>query len=171
MFASGGYVPSMAELIARVEMVRTTADGGGDLCDVVTGMGATPELALAKLRSAGEALGQQLLEAKAAKAEATWAAGAAERKAAALAAYDKDAEEKAKKGVHVAPFVWPPRGQEYREYALRPQREGWWSGRFEIVGVRLTPTPEESGRTSWLAYGTLAWAEESQNEQGKSKTG
>ena len=150
----------MAESIARVEMIRTTADGGGDRCDVVTGIDATPELALAKLRSAGEALGQQLLEAKAEKAEATWAAGAAEREAAALARYNKDAEEKAKKGVHVAPFVWPPRGEEYREYARRPQREGWWSGRFEIVGVRLTPTLEESGRTSWLAYGTLAWAED-----------
>jgi hypothetical protein len=159
MFALGGYVPRMAEWIARVEMIRTTADGGGDRCGVVTGMGPTPELALDELRHAGEALGQRLFQEKAEAAEAAEADKAAKREAEARAAYETDRDARAKDGVHVPPFRWPPRGWEGARG--RPRREGWWSGRFEVVGVRLTPTPEEGGRSGWLAYGTLAWAGES----------
>ena len=49
----------MVDSAARVVRIRTTQDDGGPACGIVTGMGATPELALDELRHEAEGLAQQ----------------------------------------------------------------------------------------------------------------
>lgn len=142
----------MVEWTARVVMIRTTRDGDGRWCGIVTGMGATPELALAELRREGEALGQQVGQ------EAAQAAQVA-KKAAKKAADDRRAEirhrEAARDGVHRPPAGFQQQAEE--SVGDKPQDDGPRYWRFEVVDVRLTPAPEEGGRSGWLAYGTLAW--------------
>jgi hypothetical protein len=49
----------MVDSAARVVRIRTTQDDGGRACGIVTGTGATPQLALAALRREAEGLAQQ----------------------------------------------------------------------------------------------------------------
>jgi hypothetical protein len=148
----------MVEWIARVEMIRTTADGGGGWCGVVTGMGATPELALAELRREGKELGRRLVQEEAEAVETAEAAKAAERQAKDRTDYEarriKVLEEEHR---HLVPYEADLQARE-REAAHRrkPRDEGPRLRRFEVVDVRLTPALEEGGRSGWLAYGTLA---------------
>src|SRR5260370_1744289 len=89
----------MVERIARVVRIRTTRDGGGRACGIVTGMGATPQLALAELRREAEGLAQQA--GQEAKEAAEKAAQEAAEKAAQEAA-EKAAQEAAGKAAQEA---------------------------------------------------------------------
>jgi hypothetical protein len=162
----------MVEWITRLEMIRTTADGGGGWCGVVMGMGATPELALAELRGQGEELARRLVQEEAEAfeaAEAVKAAKAAGRLAEARDAYEarriKVLEEEHR---HVVPWEAVLEGEKRQAWrGLEPRDDRPRLCRFEIVDVRLTPAPEEGGRDGWLAYGTLAWAGQPQNPEGR----
>src|SRR5260370_42658387 len=59
MSVRAGYFPQMRDWITRVVRIRTTHDGAGRARGIVTGMGATPRLALAELRREAEGLAQQ----------------------------------------------------------------------------------------------------------------
>jgi hypothetical protein len=160
----------MVEWITRLEVIRTTADGCGGWCGIVTGMDATPELALAELRREGEELARRLVEEESEAFEAAEAAKAAEavrRLAEARDAYEarrmKVLEEERRRLV-----PW--------EVVLEEEKRKVWLGleprddrprlcRFEVVDVRLTPALEEGGPGGWLAYGTLAWVGESRSHR------
>jgi len=47
-----------------------------------------------------------------------------------------------------------------RETAPPDRRAHSRSWQFEVVDVRFTPGPIESGDSGWLAYGTLTWKDE-----------
>jgi hypothetical protein len=141
----------MVKWIAQVETIRTTADGAGSSCGVVTGRGATPEQAQAELRRTGEELAWRLVQEEAAVEADKAAKGVAEERAAYEAESDRVQKE------------------EHRVRVPLPREREPWHGRkprffrFEVVDVRLTPAPEEGGRSGWLAYGTLARLGEPQN--------
>ncbi len=118
----------MANWTARVVTARTTCDDAGRACDVVTGTGVTPELALAALQAKAEEAAQQ--EAR-------------QRE-------EKIAEESRHPGL--VAFILETQPPERRA----PGR-AW---QFEVVDVRFTPGPIESGDSGWLAYGTLSWRDE-----------
>jgi hypothetical protein len=155
----------MVKWIAQLETIRTTADGAGSSCDVITGMGTTAELALAELRRAGEELARRLVQEGAEEAEADEADEATKREAKKRADYEAQGErllrEKnrvqipypahVKAEIRAAPWRYQPRDGGQRLF------------RFEVVDVRLTPAPEKGGRGDWLAYGTLARLGEPQN--------
>ena len=175
MFARGDIFPRMVEWITRLEMIRTTADGCGGWCGVVTGMDASPELALAELRRQGEELGRRLVQEEAEALEAVEAANAAEaarRLADARDAYERYRIEKLEKErVHVPPWEAVLEGETRKAWhGLEPRDGRPRLCRFEVVDVRIMPAPEEGGRGGWLAYGTLARVDEPQNPQGRSKT-
>jgi hypothetical protein len=118
----------MVDWTARVVGIRTTRDGGGRACGIVTGMGATPQLALDDLRSEAEGLAQQVGQEATEAAKADWEA----------------AKQAAGRRGEPPPPVLPWRSATKRlDY------------RFEVVDVRLTPTLMEDGGSGWLAYGTL----------------
>src|SRR5260370_8232272 len=87
MSVRAGYFPQMRDWITRVVRIRTTHDGAGRARGIVTGMGATPRLALAELRREAEGLaqqaGQEAQAAQAAREAAEKAAREAAQKAAA----------------------------------------------------------------------------------------
>ena len=162
----------MVKWIAQVEILRTTADGGGDWCGVVTGMGATPELALDGLRREGEALGQRLVQKDAEAIEAAEAKKWADEERAEENRRADEARRRADEGLprkHPVPIeVW----RKHQEGRLGKRRgEGSWIGRFEVVDVRLTPAPEEGGPSGWLAYGTLAREGEPRTDREDRKQG
>ena len=152
----------MVKWIAQLETIRTTADGGGSSCDVVTGMGTTAELALAELRRAGEELARRLVQEEAEEAEAD---EADEREAKKRADYEAQGEKllKEKNRVQI-PYAAHVKA-EIRAAPWRYQSRdgGQRFFRFEVVDVRLTPAPEDGGRGGWLAYGTLARVSEPKN--------
>jgi hypothetical protein len=156
----------MGDWIARVVRIRTTRDGGGHACGIVTGMGATPQLALAELRREAEGLAEQAGE------EAKEAAGKAAQAAAGKA--DEEAAEAARRraqdraaSVHPVPARSSGRPASALGFGVAPSSSGprrvvpsssgpreW---RFEVVDVRLMPALMEGRGSGWLAYGTLAW--------------
>jgi hypothetical protein len=153
----------MRDWIARVVRIRTTCDGAGRARGIVTGMGATPQLALAELRREAEGLAQQAgQEAQAAREAAEKAA----RKAAAEAA-EKAAEVARRRaqdltdgGRRVSARLASGRPEPQMAGGQRsaiPVDSGPPEWRFEVVDVRLTPALMEGGGSGWLAYGTLAW--------------
>ena len=140
----------MVEWTVRVVRIRTTHDGGGRECGVVTGMGATVELALAELQHKGEALGQRLAQ----EAAEAFEADEARFRAAEEAAEEDRREREAARGHRTIPIeAW--RGQQAPRWARRLAKwpRYWW---FEVTDVRLTPAPMEGGCSGWQAYGTLA---------------
>lgn len=147
----------MVEWTAQVEMIRTTCDGSGDWCGVVTGMGSNPELALAELRRRGQELARRLVQEKAEAYERDKADRAAKSDAEERAAYKAESDRMQKDEHRVrVPYETMKAGQR-RAYPYRERRdEGPRLFRFEVVDVRLTPAPEENERSGWLAYGTLA---------------
>jgi hypothetical protein len=145
----GGYLPPMVKWTVRVETIRTTADGAGSSCGVVTGKGATPEQAQAELRRAGEELARRLVQEEEAAEADKAAKGEAEERAAYETESDRVQKEEhlvrvPRSAVLAAREREPRRGRKPRLF------------RFEVVDVRLTPAPEDGGRGGWLAYGTLA---------------
>ena len=60
----------MAYRTARIVTARTTCDDAGRACDVVTGVGATPELALAALQAKAEEAAQKEARQREEKIEA-----------------------------------------------------------------------------------------------------
>jgi hypothetical protein len=160
--------------------LRTTNGASGPARCIVTGMGATPELALAVLRQAAEEEAQRAGERAAQAAEALEADITREREARQeRPEKDRLREERRRqeerretyykqhpehRGHGVPAWVLGPRTEEVAGDKLRPvkppddvprdvgPREYW----FEVVDVRLTPAPGEGGGGGWLAYGTLA---------------
>ena len=118
----------MAHRTARVVTARTTCDDVGRACDVVTGMGATPELALAALQAKAEEAAQEEARHREEKI-------AGESRLPGLLAFIRETE--------------PPDS--------RAHSRSW---QFEVVDIRFTPGPIESGESGWLAYGTLTWKDE-----------
>lgn len=157
--------------------LRTTSGASGSACGIVTGMGATPELALGVLRQAAEEEARRAGESAAQAAEALEADIKMEREARwkrevkdrprlqaeRLEEYYKQHPEH--RGMGAPPWVLRPRTEKVAGDKPRPvkppddvprgvgPREYW----FEVVDVRLTYAPGEGGASGWLAYGTLAW--------------
>jgi hypothetical protein len=154
----------MVEWTAQVEMIRTTRDGSGGWCGVVTGMGGNPEQALAELRRRGQELARRLVQEKAEAHETDKADRATKSEADERAAYKAESDRVQKEEHRVrVPYEAMKAGQR-RAYSYRqPRDEGPRLFRFEVVDVRLTPAPEENERSGWLAYGTLARLSESQD--------
>lgn len=99
----------------------------------------------------------------------------------ALAALEREAEERAAKAAeqtarheaeppqkttaknppaavgHKTGPVYPDRPQPAKPAPAKPQDDRPWHHVFEVVDVHLTPAVLENGRSGWLAYGTLAW--------------
>jgi hypothetical protein len=158
---------------AGVVTLRTTNDAAGRAVCIVTGMGATPELALVKLRKAAEKETQRVGEQTAQAAEAHETDVMRETKARQEREEDDRFREEVRR--------WEERLKRYYDEhpgtrdtgvphivgprptrAVKPPddeprdagpREYW----FEVIDVRLTPTPGKGERSEWLAYGTLAW--------------
>ena len=154
----------MVEWTAQVEMIRTTCDGSGGWCGVVTGIGGNPEQALAELRRRGQELARLLVQEEAEAYETDKADKAAKSEAQERAAY-KAESDRVQKEEHLVrvPYEAMKAGQRRIYPDRQPRDEGPRLFRFEIVDVRLTPAPEEDGRSGWLAYGTLARLSESQD--------
>lgn len=134
---------------ADVVRVRTTHDGVGRTCDVVTGMGATPEQALETLRSEAKRTAQKL--------EQQAAEEGIEKTAIPLQHIDHQEERG-----HESPHM---RTRHKIRTATRvtkptPSKSKHMSWQFEVVDVRLTPGPVDDKGSGWLAYGTLAWEDE-----------
>jgi CO/xanthine dehydrogenase Mo-binding subunit len=150
----------MVQWAADVVRMRTTHDGNGGACGVVTGMGATAEAALAALRREAEALAQQLGEQAVQADEAAEKASDDRRVQARRRELEKLREEKLSRGVHPVPTGHQLEMEESRR--RKPRDKGPWYWRFEVVDVRLTPGLMEGGGSGWLAYGTLALEDEPQ---------
>ena len=118
----------MAYRTARIVTARTTCDDAGRACDVVTGVGATPELALAALQAKAEEAAQKEAQQREERI-------AGESRLPGLVAFLRE--------------TVPPDSQAHGR-----------SWQFEVVDVRFTPGPIESGDSGWLAYGTLTWKDE-----------
>jgi hypothetical protein len=152
----------MVEWTAQVEMIRTTYDGSGGWCGVVTGMGGNPEQALAELRRRAQELARRLIQEEAEAYEADKTDKAAKSEAEERAAYKAESDRVQKQEHRVrVPYEAMKAGQRRIYPDRQPQDEGPRLFRFEVVDVRLTPAPEEDGRSAWLAYGTLARLSES----------
>jgi len=137
------YLPRMMEWIGRLVAIRTTSDGAGPACRVITGLGATPDQALAKLRNETESwLAQEAQMVQEANDE---------EDANRNVAYEewrknhKETPEELRTGIRIPPHL-APRGPR------RPPEER----RFEVVDLRLVPARLEGEASGWLAYGTLA---------------
>ena len=164
----------MVEWITRVETIRTTSDGAGSSCGVVTGKGATPEQAQAELRREAEELAQRLVRKEAEADEAAKAVEAADREAKRSADHEALSRRMLEeKNIHIPPYR-AVEAREQEEDAIRQllddqlRDEGPRLRRFEVVDVRLTPAPED-GRGGWLAYGTLARVSESKELTGETE--
>lgn len=119
-------------VMVRVVGIRTTRDGGGRACGIVTGMGSTPQVALDELQRAAEDLGQQ-------PAQEAEEAAKADREAAVKA--NREAVEKAE--------------QERAKEALREARR-----REQALKAGVNPGPvKPSGRhSSARPRGGQPWA-------------
>ena len=161
----------MGDWIARVVRFRTTRDGRGRACGIVTGMGATPQVALAELRREAEELAQQAGQAD---EEAAQKADQEAAQRAAQGADERRRQQAAKEARRPAqgpgpkghPVAAEPRGPDgelirvvpgtSRPPRVVPSSTGPREWRYEVVDVRLTPAPMKGGGSGWLAYGTLA---------------
>src|SRR6266851_595519 len=114
MSVRAGYFPQMRDWITRVVRIRTTHDGACRARGIVTGMGATPRLALAELRREAEGLAQQAGQ----EAQAAQAAREAAEKAA------REAAEKAVRGCRCPLDARPDGGRGQRLAGLRDTGPG-----------------------------------------------
>lgn len=122
----------MVHWTAAVVAVRTTHDDSGRVCgDVVTGLGATPELALAALQAKAEEVAQKVGQYAAEQVDA--AREAAQRHLA--------------EGDRTNMILYTGLGSP----------DGDMSWEFEVVDVRLTSGPIAGRDSGWLAYGTFTW--------------
>ena len=159
----------MVDSAARVVRIRTTQDDGGPACGIVTGMGATPQLALDELRHEAEGLAQQAgreaneVFEKAGPGGLYAAAKEKARKAAEKTGGWKPSMEERRSAKTPRYVHGPPEGAPRRMASGSgpPGVVPSWSRprewRFEVVDVRLTPALMEGEGSGWLAYGTLAW--------------
>jgi hypothetical protein len=152
----------MSDWAARVVVIRTTDDGGGRACGIVTGMGATPVAALGELRREAQELAQQ--EGPAAQAATpagpAWRPRPRRSRSVAWAATPTNTD------LAGAAMVRAQGGGNRGRAATAADHARGWGGlepassepqvlRFEVVDVRLTPGVMEGGVSGWLAYGTL----------------
>jgi hypothetical protein len=169
----------MRDWKAGVATLRTTSNAAGRARCIVTGIGATPELALVELRKAAEKEAQRAGERVAQAAEAREAHEAnvmreteAQQERAEEDRFQEEVrrwEERLERYYREHPGT---RGTGVPVHAVGPRptraanrnkrddeprdagpREYW----FEVIDVRLTPAPGKGGGRGWLAYGTLAW--------------
>jgi hypothetical protein len=153
----------MVDSAARVVRIRTTQDDSGGACGIVTGMGATPQLALDELRHEAEGLARQAgREANEVFEKAgPGGLGAASKEKARKAAGKTGAWKPERRSAETSGLVHGPPEGARRRMAGPPGVVPSWSRprewRFEVVDVRLTPGLMEGGGSGWLAYGTLAW--------------
>jgi hypothetical protein len=147
----------MVQWAADVVRIRTTHDGSGRACGIVTGMGATAEAALAALGRQADALAQLEGKRAAQAAEAAEAAEEAAREAAYARFLETRNEEMLSHGGARPVTQSEIRYRQQQEAARgKPREDGPRRWQFEVVDVRLAPAPAEGGG-GWLAYGTLAW--------------
>jgi hypothetical protein len=145
-----GTFPYMGSWVGRVVRVRTSSGGTGEAYDVIMGVGASPQRALAALRSEAREWVRRMAEAPVRPAEGT--------PTRSVTPAGRSHDRKVTGAGHVVraePIG--PRAEERRK-ALREQRvahSGQPERRFEVVGVRLTAGVLEGGESGWLAYGTL----------------
>jgi hypothetical protein len=135
----------MAYWTASVTRMRTTSSGGGNAVGIVTGMGATPERALAALRKQAEQLAQQAGEQAAEKAAEK--AEEAAKKAQAERRAEYESKMRAASGGRGRP-PWeadhrPQRAQMPRMSTARRD------SRFEVIDVRLTPPRTRIPAAGW----------------------
>src|SRR5216683_1536940 len=158
MSVRAGYFPQMRDWITRVVRIRTTHDGAGRARGIVTGMGATPRLALAELRREAEGLAQQAgQEAQAAQAAREAAEKAAEEPAEVARRRAQDLPDGGRRASALRTSGRPePARPASGQRSVIPVDSGPPEWRFEVVDVRLTPALMEGGGSGWLAYGTLA---------------
>jgi hypothetical protein len=146
----------MSDWTARVVRIRTTHDGSGRACGIVTGMGATPVRALAELRREAQELAQQ-------EGPAAQAAGPTRRARPGRVSQTATPTNTA---LVAKQIVRGQGGRSSGRAATTEELQGGWGGlepassepqvlRFEVVDVRLTPGAMEGGGNGWLAYGTL----------------
>ena len=124
----------MEQWTASIVRARTTIpwENSGPQCDVVTGLGATPELAVAALHANAE--------------EAAHKVGQQTAELIETAVKAKREEEERHRQL----------GEDQPESRTR-RRDTDTSWKFEVIDVRLVPGPTEGGSSGWLAYGTLTW--------------
>jgi hypothetical protein len=149
MSAWAGYLPHMVDSIARVVRIRTTSDRVGYEIGIVTGMGATPEQALTELWRDAQARLQQPAE------PTRRAEGAAKPHPVTSRPLGREPNAAGRR-------VGATRLGKDGRVQQSPVPSGPQELRYEVVDVRLTPVPVEGGKSSWLAYGTLAGESESQ---------
>jgi hypothetical protein len=129
----------MTDSVVRVVRIRTTDDRPGQALDIVTGTGATPQLALAALwREAQDRAEKAVADAEAAKPRYTGGPYSI-------------------KGKPGEPDIMVPGPPPWsRKPQSEPQVHEPRVHRFEVIDVRLTPTRLDGADSGWLAYGTLA---------------
>ena len=154
----------MRDWKAGVATLRTTSDAAGRARCIVTGIGATPELALVELRKAAEKETQRAGERAAQAAEAR-EAHEADVMRETKAQQERAEEDRFRKELH----RWEKRLEEYyRNHpgtrgtgvpvavgprptrAVKPPDDeprdaGPREYRFEVIDVRLTPAPVRAG--------------------------
>ena len=146
----------MADWAVSVVRMRTTSGGGGNAVGIVTGMGASPEQALAALRQQGEQLAQQAGDQAAEVADRADKKAAERRARAAREAEDRRRAERER--LAWGSGVRPTRVQVGSEHRARPPvTPARRDLRFEVIDVRLAPAPQDAQSTGWLAYGTLTF--------------
>ena len=139
-----GTLPHMGSWVGRVVRVRTSSDGAGEAYDLVMGVGASPERALAGLRSEAEARVARMAEVSVKPAGGT-AAGSSPPAHSSSGQGSGGGERR----LGATPLGRQP--QSGGSVSSRPPER-----RFEVVGVRLAAGVLEGGESGWLAYGTLA---------------
>src|SRR5271165_3658534 len=137
----------MGDWIASVVRIRTTCDGGGRACGIVTGMGTNPQQALDVLRREAERLAQQA---------GPGAQEVTKKAAPELTAYARrrlqEARE-ARESPDPRRVATPPRDSSGRVVesgnsgprTVARSSSGPREWRFEVVDVRLTPALMQDG--------------------------
>jgi hypothetical protein len=121
----------MARIALPPVRIRTTSDGDGHPHGVATGMGLSPDLALAALQQAAQIR---------AKAEA--------------ARHEPD-ELPPADTPHPRPLTSVELAAGGDRVAGRPVPDEPQEWRWEVVDVRLVPGAVDGGAPGWVAYGTL----------------
>ena len=132
----------MEHWTTSVVKARTTIpwEGSGDTCDVVTGLGATPELAVTALHANAEETAHRIGQQTAELIDA--------------AVIAKEEERQRRQGEDQLETLITRR-EEPVTWRDIIENTSW---KFEVIDVRLTPGPIEGGSSGWLAYRTLSWA-------------
>jgi hypothetical protein len=149
----------MSDWAAFVVRVRTTDDGSGRACGIVTGMGATPVAALEALGRRAQELAQQEGPAASPASPATpdWRPRPGRRSQAATSANTRLTARAMIRAQGGGNRGRPATDEEARRARGEPEpaSSGPQVLRFEVVDVRMTPGVMEGGVSGWLAYGTL----------------